>query len=314
MTLLAQNATLSLWAVMFALAALGFWVDNHPRLKKTSGALWVIVGGVLLSNFRITPFSSDSYQVVFQYLVPLAIPLLLFKASLGRIFRESGKVMLTFLCASLGTVTAAVAALSVVELGEAGPQLAGVIASGYIGGTMNFVAVSQAVGMDPDLFSVAIGANSVVSVMALMMLIAIPSISIVRRCIPSRIMDEANLEGTQEQETRDGQELKLTHVTCAIGLSLSVCSLSFTLASALSVDQYSILFVTALAVLLASLIPARLAKLQGDFELGMLMMYLFFAAVGLSTNVTAFLDSALNLFFYALLLVMIHLMLVLLLA
>jgi len=45
-----------------------------------------------------------------------------------------------------------------------------------------------------------------------------------------------------------------------------------------------------------------------------LMMYLFFAAIGLSTNVTAFVDSALNLFFYALLLVVLHLLLVLLMA
>ena len=314
MTFLAPDETLSLWAILFALAALGFWVDNHPRLKKTSGALWVIVGGVLLSNFRMTPFSAGSYQFVFQYLVPLAIPLLLFKANLGKIFRESGKVMLTFLCASLGTVIAAVAALYVIDLGDAGPQVAGVIASGYIGGTMNFVAVSQAVGMDAELFGVAIGANSVVSVMALVALIAIPSISIIRRFIPSRTIDDASLAGKVEQEAPIRQPFRLTHITLAITLSFTVCALSFALAKALAIEQYSILFVTALAVVLASVTPGRLAILECDFELGMLMMYLFFAAIGLSTNVTAFIDSALNLFFYALLLVVLHLLLVLLMA
>jgi uncharacterized membrane protein len=44
----------------------------------------------------------------------------------------------------------------------------------------------------------------------------------------------------------------------------------------------------------------------------MLIMYLFFAAVGLSTDVVSFLESALQLFFYALLLVVLHLLLVLL--
>ena len=314
MTFLAQDETLALWAVLFALAALGFWVDKHPRLKKTSGALWVIAGGVLLSNFQVTPFSSGSYQFVFQYLVPLAIPLLLFKANLGRIFRESGRVMLTFLCASLSTVIAAVTALYIVDLGSAGPQLAGVIASGYIGGTMNFVAVSQAVEMDPALFGVAIGANSVVSVMALMALIALPTISIIRRFIPSRIIDDVHSTAAMEQEAPIANRLKLTHLSFAIGLSFTVCALSYALASALMIEQYSILFVTALAVLLASAAPGPLGKLECDFELGMLMMYLFFAAVGLSTNVTAFISSALNLFFYALILVVLHLLLVLLMA
>tara|TARA_R110001599_G_scaffold353465_1_gene593115 strand:+ start:29370 stop:29723 length:354 start_codon:yes stop_codon:yes gene_type:complete len=36
-------------------------------------------------------------------LIPLAIPLLLSKANLGRIFRESGKVVLTSICAVLCT-------------------------------------------------------------------------------------------------------------------------------------------------------------------------------------------------------------------
>tara|TARA_R110001592_G_scaffold363398_2_gene687939 strand:- start:8926 stop:10059 length:1134 start_codon:yes stop_codon:yes gene_type:complete len=314
MTFLAQDETLALWAILFALTALGFWVDNHPRLKKTSGALWVIVGGVLLSNFQLTPFSSGSYQFVFQYLIPLAIPLLLFKANLGRIFRESGKVMLTFMCASLSTVIAAVAALYFVELGGEGAQLAGVIASGYIGGTMNFVAVSQAVGMDPELFGVAIGANSVVSVMALMALIAIPTISIIRRLIPSKTIDDANKIAMVEQEAVITQRFRLTHISFAIGLSFMVCALSYALAAALGIEQYSILFVTALAVVLASVAPGPLGKLECDFELGMLMMYLFFAAVGLSTNVTAFVDSALNLFFYCLVLVVLHLLLVLLMA
>ena len=76
------------------------------------------------------------------------------KANLGKIFRESGRVMLTFLSASAATLVAAVLSLQLVDLGASGPQVAGVVASGYIGGTMNFVTVAQAVGMDPQLFSV----------------------------------------------------------------------------------------------------------------------------------------------------------------
>ncbi len=300
--------------IMLALAALGFWVDGHRRLQKTSGALWIIVGGVVLSNVNITPFESASYGFVFDYLLPVAIPLLLFKANLPMIFRESGKVMLTFLFASAATVIAAAAALQFVDLGTDGPQLAGVIAGGYIGGTMNFVAIGKAVDMDPELFSVAIGANSVVSVIALTILIALPSISLVRRMIPSRIIAAKNTAQSPGLKARPAPRLILTHISLAIGLSLSICTLSYALADLLNLAQYSILLVTAFAVLLASIAPSRLEKLEGDFDLGMLIMYLFFAAIGLSTNVTAFIDSAMNIFFYALLLITLHIALVLLIA
>ena len=166
--------------------------------------------------------------------------------------------------------------------------------------------------MDPELFGVAIGANSVVSVMALIALIAIPSIAIIRRFIPSNTIDEVNTIAMVEQEVAIAQRFRLTHISFAIGLSFMLCALSYALAVVLGMEQYGILFVTALAVLLASVVPGPLAKLECDFELGMLMMYLFFAAVGLSTNVTAFIDSALNLFFYCLVLMALHLLLVLL--
>ena len=219
MPLIGAADTAPLMGILFALAALGFWVDGHRQLQKTSGALWIIVCGVLLSNFHITPFESASYGFVFDYLLPVAIPLLLFKANLVLIFRESGKVMLTFLFASMATVIAAITALQFVDLGANSPEIAGVIAGGYIGGTMNFVAIGKAVGMDTDLFSVTIGANSVVSVIALSILIALPSISLVRRLIPSRIISEKNEAEAIAFNTRPPPRLKIctrpSRRTCA---------------------------------------------------------------------------------------------------
>ena len=52
-------------------------------------------------------------------------------------------------------------------------------------------------------------------------------------------------------------------------------------------------------------------KLEGDFDLGMLAMYVFFAAVGAGTDATAFIESALNLFFYGVLILAVHLLVVL---
>ncbi len=114
-------------------------------------------------------------------LVPLAIPLLLFKADLRKIFRESGPVMLTFAIASAATVVGAVLGFYLLDLGEIGPKVAGVYAGSWIGGAVNFLAVSQAVKMTAEEFSVAISASSMVSNIALVLLVAIPSICWISR-------------------------------------------------------------------------------------------------------------------------------------
>ena len=109
--------------------------------------------------------------------MPLAIPLLLFKADLRKIFRESGPVMLTFMIASTATIVGAVLGFYIFDLGEIGPKVAGVYTGGYIGGAVNFLAVSQAVEMTPEEFSVSLSASAMVSNIALAMLVALPSIT-----------------------------------------------------------------------------------------------------------------------------------------
>ena len=91
-------------ATILGLAWIGFWIDTSSLGKKTSGVMWVLLTGMLLSNVGIAPLKSPIYEFVGSNLVPLAIPLLLFKADLRDIFRKSGKVMIAFLVAAFGTV------------------------------------------------------------------------------------------------------------------------------------------------------------------------------------------------------------------
>ena len=47
------------------------------------------------------------YDTVGDYVVPLAIPLLLFQCNIKRIGRESGRLLLIFLIGSVGTTVGA---------------------------------------------------------------------------------------------------------------------------------------------------------------------------------------------------------------
>ena len=312
MSIISGQNIIALGAVLFGLAWLGFWIDTKPLGKKTSGVVWVIACAMLLSNFKLIPFSSPSYDFVGGTLVPLAIPLLLFKADLRKIFRESGPVMLTFAIASAATVAGAVMGYYLFDLGEIGPKAAGVYTGGWIGGAVNFLAVSQAVEMTPTEFSVSIGASSMVSNIALLLLIAIPSVGWITRQLPAHESAMTAKQTGDDEKHQLSTAFKLTHVAGAIALSFAICAVASSISNWLSMSQYNILFITILTIVVANLMPKTMHDLEGDFDLGMLFMYIFFAAVGAGTDVSFFFSAALILFAYGMFIILLHLLIVLL--
>lgn len=307
--LLSGDSIFSMGAVLFALAWMGVWLDGTSFGRKTSGVVWVIIVGTLLSNFRIIPFTSPTYDFVGGYLVPLSIPLLLFKADLRRIFSESGPVMLAFAIASIGVLSGVFIGYFLLGLGDIGPKVAGVYAGGWIGGSVNFVAVAKAVELTPEEFAVAIGASAPVSIIGLMILLALPTIAALRRFIPSKIIEETDLSEI-ENDSGSGVTFRLTHVTGAVAVSFIICAIADGVAKTFDIERYSILLVTVLAIVVANLFPRKLQKLEGDFELGIFAMYVFFASIGASSDAVTFMKAAPILLAYGLLILFVHLVVV----
>ena len=65
---------------------------------------WALWGALILSNLKIIPTESPVYDAVWAYLVPLAIPLLLFQVNMKELFQESRKLLFIFLICAVGTV------------------------------------------------------------------------------------------------------------------------------------------------------------------------------------------------------------------
>jgi len=305
-TLVAPDNIFILGSIIFGLVAFGFWIETKKLGQTTSGVLWVIVGGLVLSNTNIVPYSSPLYDTIFRYAVPLSIPLLLLKANLRTLFKECGAVLKIFFVAAIATTLGCLVGFFLLDLGDIGPKVAGVYAGGWIGGAVNLVAVSQAVGMTETEVATAISASSPVSIMALMMLITLPSIPIIKKLIPSRIIDETGELDEQVAEQEDVPEMRLTHISAALALSFVICAISSELSQIFNIEQYNLLLVTTLTIIVANIIPNKLARLQGEFNLGIFFMYLFSAAIGVGTSVTEFLGSAIILFFYGLIIITVH--------
>lgn len=63
-------------------------------------AMVSILVGLAASNLGILPYEAPAYSIVMEFLLPMAVPLLLFKADLHRIFQSTGTLFVAFLVGS----------------------------------------------------------------------------------------------------------------------------------------------------------------------------------------------------------------------
>lgn len=308
MTLISADNLFALTAVLVAGAAFAFWAETQRWGHQVSGPVWAIIFGLVLSNLGVVPAGAPVFSMVSDVLVPAAIPLLLFKADLRRIVAEAGPMLLAFFIGVAGATLGAVLGYYLLPLGAEAVQLAGVFTATYTGGSMNFVAVAKAVGFDgSSQYAAAMAADNLVGTPYLLVLVLIPAIAWVRRRFPSPIIDEAERKNATHSFEQDAGPLNLLHLTFALAFSFAICALGMEIASQLGVGRYGILFITAIAVAAANLIPTRMARLQGDFELGTVFMYLFFVTIGASANLLELAGEAMILVPYAMLIVACHL-------
>ena len=155
-TLISPDNHWMLIMIMFLSTGIAIYAEQkYNWAAKVSGAIITLIIAVALVNLGIIPTSAPVFDdVVWGYAVPLAIPLLLLKTNIRRIGKEAGRFLIIFLIGSCGTVAGAF--LGTFLLGGYIEGIEGVAATmtgSYIGGGVNFTAVSDAFHVDPVLIS-----------------------------------------------------------------------------------------------------------------------------------------------------------------
>lgn len=305
MPAISSDMPMAIWSVLFLTAAFGFWVDASRLGRYLSGTAAAILTTLILANINILPSDAPAYSVVWTYFVPLAIPLLLFKANLRTIVRESGIVLGAFLIGAIGVILGTFLALAVIPVGADGPLLAGLFSATYIGGSMNFAAVAQALDIsNSDFLTACVAADNLAGIIFLVALTALPALNWAQSAFPGR----TNPENPQPEEivrTQQNTPFDLLHLSLGLGLSFAIVAVSKAIATTLGIDSYAVLFITAITVALATLLPNLIGKLSGDFELGIGIMYVFFASIGAGADISALLNY-LPIFAFAAIIITVH--------
>ena len=93
-------------------------------------------------------------------------------------------------------------------------------------------------------------------------------------------------------------KMRADHIAAGLAISFAICAVAGMIGERLDLANYNIFFITLITVALANIAPGFFGKLEGDFVIGMLCMYAFFAIIGAGTDAIGFLESAPILFAY----------------
>ncbi len=317
MSLIAPDNAMAVMAALFAIAGLAFILEKTRVGGQLTGAVIAILGAILAANLKLIPHSSPAYDFVFTYFVPVLIPLFLFKADLRKIFFEATRTTGAFLLATVGTVagvTVAALMLDLSSLGAAAPladeqreaAVAGLFASTYIGGSVNYAALGEITGLkaDASFFSAATAADNLFSALYLGLLALLPG----WRWLASRFVDHSDDEGIAEQSP---EPITAMSLTLSLAAAMLIVVVGDALVQAFASPAWRYVIITALALVFATATPGLAARLAGSFELGVGLSFVFFAAIAAGANVPAMLSVAPMLIVLVLILLSIHLVLTL---
>jgi len=318
MTLISPDNHFSLMAVLFLIAGAAFLGEKTRIGSHLTGAVIAILMAIAAANLRLIPHAALAYDFVFAYFVPIIIPLFLFKANLRHMLFETTRMTAAFLLASVGTIAGVIVAVGLLDLSSLAPMadtdpalreagIAGLFASTYIGGTVNYAALGEITGLSSDasFFSAATATDNLFSAVFLGLLALLPGWNwLARRYKPHE-------HGERQEESVVGERITAMTLTLAVATAISFVAIGDAVVNATGMPSLRYAIITALVVLAATVFPRWMAKLHGGFELGVGLAFVFFAAIAAGADIIAMVNIAPILIVLVVILLSVHLLVLL---
>ncbi|GAX86288.1 hypothetical protein CEUSTIGMA_g13700.t1 [Chlamydomonas eustigma] len=331
------------WAVLVICGAVGVWSERTRLGKELSGALVATLAGMVAVNVGMLPTNAPELKIVYKFILPLAIPLLLFSANLRRVISETGRLLPAFLLGSITTVLGSLAAYLIMPLGrfigEDGWRVASALTARHIGGAVNYMAVTESLEVSPSIFGAGLAADD------LILTLYFTAIYSLARALPpdsppqqgsgvppiasSSSTSSSSSTGCNESinttschlppqdaqlgvQYRSREPIQVESGLLALAFSVTICYLSYTISQAMGIAGQFITVTTAITVILATALPTALAPLAPSAQgMAQILMQIFYATIGASANVGLVISTAPVLFVFSFIALAGHLVLIL---
>ncbi|MDX7986836.1 DUF819 domain-containing protein [Xenorhabdus sp. 12] len=332
-TLIAADNSLILWAFIMISVAVAIMAEQRFKwASKIPGSVLALLIAVSASNLHIIPTEAPVYDAIWGYVLPLSIPLLLFKTNFQRIIKESGRLLILFLISSIATMIGAIVSFHIFKsyIPEL-DKISGMMAASYTGGGVNFVAMSAKLGTSQDMVASAIIADNFMMAGYFIILITLSGWAAARKFWGSPYADKVeknpNLDKfhTLAEAYWQPKSIALKDIALSLAWSIFIVALSFHLAAwlkallgqpnniyqellfSLITDKY--LLLTTTTFILVSIFKETFSKLNGTQELGTYAIYMFFVVIGIPTSIHVIISQAPLLFAFVFVIAMLNLIL-----
>lgn len=184
-SLISAESTWILWAILVSSAALAIVLEQKYKwANKVTGCILALLFMLILSNLNIIPTQSKVYDCVWDYVVPLAVPMLLFHANIKKIWKGSGRMLLIYFISSLGTLIGGFISYIILKgfinnLNDLVPMFVGT----YTGGSVNFVAMSTMYNVAGDITSAALVADNLLMALYFFVLASLPVMVFIKKIL-----------------------------------------------------------------------------------------------------------------------------------
>lgn len=300
MSLIAPDNAMGVIAALFTISAAAFLLEKTRVGSQLTGAVIAILGAIIAANLGLIPHSAPAYSFVFTYIVPVLIPLFLFKADLRKILFEATRTTAAFMLATVGTVagvTVAALALDLSALGVNAPveaaqreaAIAGLFASTYIGGSVNYAALGELTGLNADssFFSAATAADNLFSAVYLGLLALMPG----WKWLANRFVSH-NEDEVMQADTMDAPPITSMSLCLSVATAMVLVAVGDALVQWWGLSGWRYVTITLLALGVATFMPGLARRLAGSFELGVALSFVFFAAIAAGADVVAMVEVA----------------------
>ena len=323
-TWIKPDDVLSLWTFVIGWAAISIWLEQKYKWAATlTGCMIALLGAMIFANLGVVPLDTPTYDLVWGFVVPIAVPLLLFDADIRRIWRESGRTFIAYHFAVLGTIIGTI--IATLLFYDKIPEIRGILAmisGSYIGGSINLAAMKAAFNVSPEMTSSAIVADNFLMAIYFFALMAIPNMLFFRKRynMPYDAKMRAN-EGTDQGENRAAafwgrKEISLLDIAANVAVAIAIVTFSTKMAEFINAQEFfprfikmflgqKYLLITTSTVILASVFPRFFAAIRGS--IGSFFIHIFFVVIGVPASLSMIFNNSPLLFVFAAVIVIVNL-------
>lgn len=310
-------------AVLVVLAAVVYAavsLEERFRWARSLGsALLGILMGMLLSNTGVLPGENETYRFLVGPGVSVGIVLILFSVDVRTVFSAGPRMLAAFGIGAFGTAAGAVTG-ALLWSGLLGPEtwkLSGQFTGTYTGGGVNFAALGEALGTEPEIFTAGIAADVIITAIWLAVCLAAP-VALARwnprgtppdpdeiaAPDPGAPEPGASEDGSLERTLfASRRSLRLTDVAALVTLGIGTMWAAETIGGVVPVLP-EVLWLTTLALLVAQLPSVR--RLAGSAVIGNYLVLLFLASNGARSVIANIFEVGPGVFYFAMTTVAIH--------